>query len=291
MNRSDAINLCYKSVKYQSQADWAGKSCAKSLKEFALLSLEFLTDDCEVIPLKSLVPNKKYIGYVRSDKPNVVSRPVNAALFKPDAKWLADNWDAWLAGKLPVDVLASMAYTAAIGPCLAMELFDRQNKKGPATYFECFIGHIFSCELGINPTKKVTLPILDRKIRMTMDFIFDATDKKIGLHLACKMSCRERVVQAWAHQRLLEVVYEGKYIGMLVSFAETKLDSKKLEVVEICVPDQWLAYQANLATIKRIYYFDIPDRYAQLAKKYPDLIHIKHFGEFFKERAEVLWAG
>jgi transcriptional regulator with XRE-family HTH domain len=53
------------------------------------------------------------------------------------------------------------------------------------------------------------------------------------------------------------------------------------EVVEICVPDQWLAYQTLLAQMDRIYYFDIPYRYQILTAQYPELIAIKSFGTFF----------
>jgi hypothetical protein len=78
------------------------------------------------------------------------------------------------------------------------------------------------------------------------------------------------------------------YKGIMVLFSETKLDNKKLEVVEICVPDQWLAYQLLLCKMERIYYFDVPGRYADLAARFPDIMPIKIFGDFFIEKAEVL---
>lgn len=170
-----------------------------------------------------------------------------------------------------------------------MEIFDRQNKKGPATYFEYFIGHLFAKTLATSPTKRVRLPIGDRHVLMTMDFLFDIGEQHRKIHLPVKMSTRERVVQAWAHQRLLDAAYGDKtYRGIMVLFSETKLDSRSREVVEICVPDQWLAYQTLLAKMDRIYYFDLPERYRTLASVYPEVITIKQFGEFFSEREEVL---
>ena len=71
-------------------------------------------------------------------------------------------------------------------------------------------------------------------------------------------------------------------------FSETKLDSRSLKVVEICVPDQWLVYQSLLARMDRIYYFDIPVRYQKLMQQFPNLISIKQFGEFFSERGKIL---
>ena len=113
-----------------------------------------------------------------------------------------------------------------------------------------------------------------------MDFIFRP---EVGsrVHLAVKMSTRERVVQAWAHQRLLQTAFKKvPYRGVLVAFAETKLDSVSLEVVEICVPDQWLAYQRFLVRMDAIYYFDPPERYIRLARDYPKDVNLQSIGEF-----------
>jgi hypothetical protein len=170
-----------------------------------------------------------------------------------------------------------------------MELFDRQNKKGPATFFECYIGHLFAKAVGINPTKRVRLQVHGRDVLMTMDFLIDMGEQRRKVHLPVKMSTRERVVQAWAHQRLLDAAYgNNAYRGILVLFSETKLDSRSLEVVEICVPDQWLAYQSLLAHMDRIYYFDVPERYQTLTQQFPEVIAIKQFGEFFSEKEVVL---
>jgi hypothetical protein len=171
-----------------------------------------------------------------------------------------------------------------------MELFDRQNKKGPATYFECLIGHIFTRTLGTNPSKQASLPVGGSAVRLTMDFLFERADG-VRVHLPVKMSTRERVVQAWAHQRILDGAYgPGAYKGIMVLFSETKLDSRSHEVVEICVPGQWLVYQLLLARMTRVYYFDVPSRYQTLTDDYPELIQIRRFGEFFTERETVLRA-
>ena len=169
-----------------------------------------------------------------------------------------------------------------------MELFDRQNKKGPATYFECLIGHVFARSIGLNPEKQTRLTIHGRPVRLTMDFLFKMP-KPPNIHLPVKMSTRERVVQAWAHQSILDAAYgDGAYRGIMVLFSETKLNSRSHEVVEICVPDQWLAYQAFVAKMDRIYYFDLPTRYQDLTTQYPDVVRIKQFGEFFIEKDQVL---
>ena len=54
----------------------------------------------------------------------------------------------------------------------------------------------------------------------------------------------------------------------MVLFSETKLDTRNHQVVEICVPDQWLAYQSLLSKMERIYYFDLPLRYQELTDNF-----------------------
>jgi hypothetical protein len=47
-------------------------------------------------------------------------------------------------------------------------------------------------------------------------------DGKNRIHLPVKTSTRERVIQAWAHQRVLDGVYGvGRFKGVLVALAET----------------------------------------------------------------------
>ena len=69
----------------------------------------------------------------------------------------------------------------------------------------------------------------------------------------------------------------------MVLFSETKLDSRSHEVVEICVPDQWLIYQTLLAKMDHIYYFDMPNRYRELTRDFPSIIKIKPFLDVFNE--------
>ena len=234
----------------------------------------------------SRVPGKEYFSFKRRD---IVARPANREHFLAEAEAIKPLWKKWLADRITPTEFRRLTYTTALAPCLAMELLDRQNKKGPATYFECYIGHLFARAVGLNPTKTVRLPVHGRNVLMTMDFLLDMHNKHGKVHLAVKMSTRERVVQAWAHQQMLQAAYgAGVYRGIMVVFSETKLDSRTLEVVEICVPDQWLAYQSLLAHMDRIYYFDIPGRYQALTADHPDFIVIKQFGEFFSEREAVL---
>ncbi|MBI4190330.1 MAG: hypothetical protein HY525_07295 [Betaproteobacteria bacterium] len=276
----------YEDAKQQCGTDSKSIQAGDAILHLATISLKFLVTKCKPIDLVSRVPGKQYFSF---KKANVIARPANKALFMADSTAITRLWKQWLAEAISPTDFAKLTYTIALAPCLAMEIFDRQNKKGPATFFECYIGHLFAKAVGINPTKRARLPVHGRDVLMTMDFLIDMGKKHRKVHLPVKMSTRERVVQAWAHQRLLDAAYgNGVYRGIMVLFSETKLDSRSLEVVEICVPDQWLAYQALLAHMDRIYYFDVPVRYQELTEQFPDVIAIKQFGEFFNEKEAVL---
>lgn len=282
------IHESYVQVKNACANDFLAASSDAAIRTLVDISLKFLSDECEQVALISKVHGKEYVAYVAKGNKSALSRPANRLLFCSDNKAVSEQWPAWLEGRLKADESARMAYTAALAPCLAIEIFDRQNKKGPATYFECFIGHIFARELGINPKRDASIIVQGQKIRLTMDFLFDG-NKGVKVHLPVKMSTRERVVQAWAHQRILDGYFgPNTYKGVMVLFSETKLDLRSHEVIEICVPDQWLAYQALLARIERIYYFDVPSKYRTLSEKFPNLIQVKQFGEFFIERSSLL---
>ena len=280
------IRDAYTAVKKTCKNDWRSESASQAIIDLAVTSLKFLTTECEQIALHSLVPDKRYFSFLRN---NVVARPANSDFFMVNPRLVAREWRAWLRGQLNTRNLGKLFYTVALAPCLAMELFDRNNKKGPATYFECLIGHVFAKSLGIYPSKQTVLSVSGRSVQMTMDFLFETADGVPNIHLPVKMSTRERVVQAWAHQRLLDSAYGvGHYSGIMVLFSETKLDSRSREVVEICVPDQWLAYQALLSKMDRIYYFDVPARYQELTDAFPSVIQIRPFQESFTEIVSVV---
>ncbi|MDW8213482.1 MAG: hypothetical protein RMJ55_07995 [Roseiflexaceae bacterium] len=277
------LKLKYEAVKQACNANAKSDQAGQAILDLAVTSLDFLKN-CIEVSLTSEVLGKSYIAFQSG---NIVSRPANQEFFLMDSKDVQSLWGNWIKGKADKENFEKLIYTVALAPCLAIELFDRQNKKGPATFFECYVSHLFSRAVNVNPTKRAKLDLGNTKVSMTMDFLFETNDWRV--HLPVKMSSRERVVQAWAHQRLLDVVYADRpYRGIMVLFSETKLDSRSHEVVEICVPDQWLAYQKLLSRMHRIYYFDVPDRYLQLARQFPEDIVIKRFGVFFTEKEEVL---
>jgi hypothetical protein len=235
------------------------------------------------IELKSHVPNKAYFAFAGEKK---ISRAVNAALFVSDQK----EWDKFcnalannkLEGLSPESITKTI-YSATISFCCFVDLIKDGDQKTPGTFFEYIIGHLFAWRLGVNPTNRLPVLNLDMDTTLPTDFVFNLGKDKPKFHLPIKTSTRERVIQVWAHQRVLDGVYgTGRFLGTPVILAETKTDQRKKEVIEICLPDQWRIYQMHIAQLKRIYYLDVPVSYDKLNAVFPPL-YVKPFGQFFFE--------
>jgi hypothetical protein len=82
------------------------------------------------------------------------------------------------------------------------------------------------------------------------DYVFDLGPNRAKFHVPVKTSTRERMIQVWAHQRVLDgVCGTGRFLGIPIILAETKTGRKKREVIEICLPDQWRIYQMHIAQL------------------------------------------
>ncbi len=249
----------------------------------------FLAGATRVLGLKSLVEGKRYFAFRHTDAKARTSRPVNEDLYIADLPELLHNLERLKANPamdwLPEDQCNRFLYTLAMAFCAFNDVTSDQDKKTPGTYFELLVGHLLAITFGVQPRNRVeVLTVEDERSTLPTDFIFDLGPRQLKFHVPVKISTRERVVQVWAHQKMLNGVYgEGRFKGVLVALAETKLDLQKLEVVEICLPDQWAAYQRFVARMDRIYYLDLPAKYAALATAFP-YIPVKTFGAFFKEK-------
>ncbi len=238
--------------------------------------------------LKSLVSNKEYFAFELGKK---LSRAVNKQLFLPDTK----GWEAFrkaIAAKRAPDMdsdrITRIIYSAAISFFCFIDLTKDGDQKTPGTFFEYLIGHLFAWRFEVNPKTRLPVLNLDMEATLPTDFVFDLGPNRAKFHLPIKVSTRERVIQVWAHQRVLDGVYgTGRFLGTPVILTETKTDKKKLEVVEICLPDQWRIYQMHIAQLKRIYYLDVPASYAKLNEVFPPL-SVKPFGHFFAEADTLL---
>lgn len=239
-------------------------------------------------PLTTRIPAKSYFAF---QAPNgKISRAVNQMLYAPSATEWQKTLNAARSSDYSAvseDEMTRAIYCAAISFCAVIDLTRRGDQKTPGTFFEYLVGHLFALRLGVNPTTRLAVLNLDMDTTLPTDYIFDLGAGQPKFHLPIKTSTRERVIQVWAHQRVLDGVYgTGRFLGTPVILAETKTDAGRRDVVEICLPDQWRIYQMHIAQLKRVYYLDVPSAYTQLNVDFPPL-HVVPFGRFFLEASEL----
>jgi hypothetical protein len=272
----------YDLLKKAAKADMKSVLVRSLMSEIARISLKTLSSE-ERINLLSQVPEKSYFAFRRQD---TLSRPANAALFENDPakqEALLKIFDEWRFSEVDAMEATRSLYLVAMSFFAANDLRSPGDQKTPGTFFEVLAGHLMATLLGVNPKKSIKVLSLDMKGSLPTDFIFDLGVKDRKFHVPVKTSTRERVIQVWAHQKVLDGIYgAGRYAGVLVAAAETKLDRKKLEVVEICLPDQWRVYQMFIAKLERVYYLDVPTKYAALSQGYPK-IDVRPLGKIFSE--------
>jgi len=231
--------------------------------------------------LESHVPGKSYFAFARgSDR----TRAVNDALFRDDPDAIERFLSALRADKaasIPAEEITHACYALAMSFACRNDLRNKDDKRTPGLFFEHMVGSLLFIRLGIRPRKQIQVLNLDLDTPLTTDFTFDLGRGNPKFHVPVKLSTRERVIQVWAHQKVLDGVYgTGRFLGLLVCLGETS--SAKTGVVEVCLPDQWRIYQMFIAKMHTIYYLDLPYRYVDISREWP-VIRIKSFGEYFAE--------
>jgi hypothetical protein len=263
-----------KDIKSSANRELLGDNFRASLSFLSLLDRE---------PLISAVPGKKYFAFTDGKK---FSRAVNAELFKDKvAEW--DRFEKAIKRnslqQFNSKRITRLIYSVAISFCCYIDLTRTGDQKTPGTFFELLIAHLFAWRLDVNPTTRIQVLNLDMETFLPTDFIYDLGKERPKFHLPVKTSTRERVIQVWAHQRVLDGVFgTSRFLGTPVILTETKTDKTRKIVTEICLPSQWRIYQMHIAQLKRIYYLDLPVSYEKLNRVFPPL-HVKEFGEFFFE--------
>lgn len=251
----------------------------------------------EHLPLtsSSTAKDKNYILF--SFENGKRSRPVNIDLYneglsvdKNGNSKIEEFWNNVLSQNIAAqsarDITAAL-YVIAMNYCVCADTLPGL-KNNAGAYFEKLIGHLYSRHLGINPSTQLCAVELDgESITLPTDFIFNLGQGKPKLHIPVKTSTRERVVEVWAQQRILDGAFGvGRFFCLLTCIGETNLE-KNMSIGITCVPNQWMNYQLFVAQIKRAYYLDMPEKYRELNDRFPK-INVKEFGEYFHE-SELLF--
>jgi hypothetical protein len=272
----------YRQLKVAANRDLGHHSIATTIAELALHARGLLAS-IDHGALASRVAGKQYFNYRGEHQ----SRPVNQDLFELDDGTFRHQTDRFISGMTSEspDTIVRIAYTLAYSVFVTNDVFGI-GRKASATYFEILSGHMVARHFGISPRRKVRIP--ESGTDLPTDYVFDPGERSRKVHLPVKTSTRERAVQAWVHQLVLDRIFgTGMYRGVLVVASETKRNTRTDEVVEICVPRQLQMFQARVAEISRVYYLDPPAPYLALAETFPR-VEVRSFGLAFSELDDLL---
>lgn len=236
-----------------------------------------------------------------------VSRPVRPDLFMNDREELAASQSQMIADLRsgPADWDASavrratrVIYTSVMAFACCIDLWKRSSRKTPGTFFEIYfaglIPYIFSDAVlskhislpGVSESEENELEqaegVEDGDSSVSTDLVIARPQFERRIVVPLKITTRERIVQPFAHQRILDSAFGvGKYNSFLTCVSETQLDHKTNSVKQVCVPGPVKLFQKNLGEISGLYYCDVPQRYA--AADMQACLPVKEIGEIFRD--------
>ena len=248
------------------------------------------------ITSRSTAIGKNYVVF--SNAAGKYSRPVNIDLYNAGCatntsgiKIIDEFWTNVRSHSISsqnAHTITVALYAICMNYCCCADLVNGV-KSNSGDYFEKLVGHLYSMHLNVAPTNQMNAVELDgESISLPTDFIFDLGAGKPKFHIPAKTSTRERVVEVWAQQRVLDGAFGvGRFLCLLTCIGETNFYSNDMSVALTCVPNQWINYQLFISQIKRAYYLDVPGKYDELNHRFPR-IHVKEFGEFFHESDNLI---
>jgi hypothetical protein len=279
-----AIEDLHRDIKRQYDA---GRSPIDQIFALAALCIEMLESIDRLNYLHA--GEKSYFVFTDGKE---VSRPVRSDLYIADFSSLENAWLKMINAIRPEDMTISLSsseinrviYTAVIGFASAYDIWKKSSRKTPGTHFEVLLGSLISSVLpDFARTKFISIPGQSESV--STDIVF-GTDRG-GIVIPAKITTRERIVQPYAHQRILDSVFPvGSYQSVLMCVSETQRDDKTQSVNEICVPGTIRLFQAHLSKLRSIYYLDPPARY--LEKDIAQLLTVSDHGQFFSRDLALL---
>jgi hypothetical protein len=213
-------------------------------------------------------------------------RPFLADHFIQSAVEFEMRWKAMLSARkpneeridLPSEEINSVVYTAITAFSACYDIWNPKARKTPGTFLELLLGSILDGILPRHERSKF-IPIPNQSERVSTDIVFTTSDpNEAGLVIPAKITTRERIVQPFAHQRILDAVFgEGKYKSVLMCVSELQRKTDNT-ANEICVPGTLRLFQTHLACLHGIMYLDPPHRYLQ--DDVTGIIHVGKIGDF-----------
>lgn len=263
-----------------------GQNPLEDIRDITENILALLLNECTKRPQGSLVginrKAKKYFVFHKGSKPP--TRPIREDLYLNKNKFIS-IWNMRLINEdfsgNPEEVANEInmaVYTSVIAFGCLYDVFKSSSRKTPGTFFEMLIGSILSSITGLPRGKQISLP--DSRFKVPTDILL-LNEEGLNLIVPTKITTRERIVQVWSQQRIVENAFgPGHYISVPVFLSELQREGDS-GVNEICVPGQVGQFQKYLASIKCLYYLDVPKSYAE--GDITDLILARSFGQLLIE--------
>jgi len=259
-----------------------GGSPLEGLRDLSAYCIRLLHSDTQTLKYDRK-DEKEYFVFEGENK----SRPINERLWIPDTEKFSSYWDSLLnsfdeeefTSTLGAETINRTIYTAIISFAACYDVWKNKSRKTPGTHFEVLLGSILSQFLpGFTRAKFVPIPNQSEKI--STDIVFD--NGEIGFIIPAKITTRERIVQPYAHQRILDSVFGSeRYKSILLCVSETQRDDDNQLVNDICVPGTVKLYQAHLSSLSGIYYLDPPTRYC--APDITELVAVSDYGQLLTQ--------
>ncbi|POB49330.1 type II site-specific deoxyribonuclease [Vibrio vulnificus] len=209
--------------------------------------------------------HKDYFGFKYGSE---MSRPVLRCLYLNSFAEFSQGLDTVVSyidtqnNKIlvPPALIDAILYTALMSVSSCYDLFKSGSRKTPGTFYEVLVGHLMSLMLpSYRQGKHIEIPGESEKI--TTDIVFD--NGSHGIAIPVKITTRERIVQPFAHQRIINNVFGNYFSSVFIGGSETKLGKQTRHVDDICVPGTIKLFVNHLSEISGFYYLDPPARYMQ----------------------------
>jgi hypothetical protein len=256
---------------------------------------------------------KEYIVY-RSAVGSGLSRPWLAEMHvdtMPEFDRIEQTSLSAIYGNGPIneeqqEALTLYVYTSVMAFSCCYDIWKPGSRKTPGTYFEVLMAALMGIYLrrhtlskhvdlgallGTGAGEGIEAPALDGpsdQSTLSTDLVLRSANNDKHAVIPLKITTRERIVQPFAHQRILDSAFPDKYRSFLCCISETQLDKTngRTVVKQVCVPGTVKLFQRFLAKLDGLYYCDVPLRYAM-----PDLtmhIPVKSLGALFDDVKALL---
>lgn len=198
-----------------------------------------------------------------------LSRPVQLPLLIRHPQRLRSRWSAMCRAArpqeqrydMPQEDINVVLYSVSMAFALCYDLWRPSSRKTPGTFLEIVVGSLL--QVVIPGKRRIAHVPLGGGEMVSTDIAFVDRDGSKGLVVPVKITTRERIVQPFAHQRILDSVFgEHSFRSVLVCVSE--MQRKRDEGANaICVPGTIRLFQRHLAALSGLYYLDPPERYLQ----------------------------